>query len=128
MEELLGKVGKSVQCGCSTEEMNKAPTELEKQYLPEKTGKGFEYDNMDWDLVNQAYVLMGKYRESFALCNNKSVDWYDAGKIKGLTIPYMIYLLGMKYGGGKTDSLKDIRFGWRSTFESPWSDNIKVML
>ena len=115
----------SVQCGCSREEMNKALTELEKRYLPEKTGKGLDYDDMDWDLVNQAYVLMGKYRESFALCNNKSVDRYDAGKIKGLTIPYMIYLLGMKYGGGKTDSLKDIRFGWRSTFESPWSDNNK---
>jgi len=47
--------------------MSKALAALEKRYLPEKTGKGFDYDEMDWGLVNQAYVLMGKYRESFAL-------------------------------------------------------------
>ena len=69
--------------------------------------------------MNQTYVLMGKYRESFALCNNKSVDRHDADRLKGLTIPYMIYLLGMKYGEEKADSLKDIKFGWRVSFESP---------
>ena len=68
---------------------------------------------------------MGKYRESFALCNNKSVDRYDEGIIKGLTIPYMIYLLGMRYGGGNADTLKDIKFGWRASFELPWSTNDK---
>jgi len=115
----------SVQCGCSREEMSKALAVLEKRHLLEKTGKGFDDDDMDWDLVNQAYVLMGKYRESFALCNNKSVDRYDEGIIKGLTIPYMIYLLGMRYGGGKADSLKDIKFGWRASFELPWSTNDK---
>ncbi|KJS46195.1 hypothetical protein [Desulfosporosinus sp. BICA1-9] len=115
----------SVQCGCNGEEMSKALAALEKRYLPEKTGKGFDDDDVDWYLMNQAYVLMGKSRESFALCNNKSVDRYDADKIKALTIPYMIYLLGMKYGGGKADSLKDIKFGWRASFESPWSANDK---
>lgn len=105
--------------------MSKALAVLEKRHLLEKTGKGFDDDDMDWDLVNQAYVLMGKYRESFALCNNKSVDRYDEGIIKGLTIPYMIYLLGMRYGGGKADSLKDIKFGWRASFELPWSTNDK---
>lgn len=105
--------------------MSKALAVLEKRHLLEKTGKGFDDDDMDWDLVNQAYVLMGKYRESFALCNNKSGDRYDEGIIKGLTIPYMIYLLGMRYGGGKADSLKDIKFGWRASFELPWSTNDK---
>ena len=37
----------------------------------------------------------------------------------------MIYLLGMRYGGGKADSLKDIKFGWRASFELPWSTNDK---
>lgn len=115
----------SVQCGCTREEMNNALTVLEKQYSTEKTEREIDYDDMDLNLLNHAYILMGKYRESFALCNNKSVDRHDAGQLKGLIIPYMIYLLGMKYGEGKTDSLKDIKFGWRAAFESPWCTDDK---
>jgi len=38
----------SVQCGCSREEMSKALAVLEKRHLLEKTGKGFDDDDMDW--------------------------------------------------------------------------------
>ena len=114
-----------IQCECNMEEMSIALTVLEKQFLPEKTNKRLDYDDMDWSLVNQAYVLMGKYRESFALCNNAPIDRYDEDSLKSLTIPYLIYLLAIKYSRGKAGSLKDIKFGWRASFKSHWSTNDK---
>jgi len=59
------------------EEMDSALNMLEERFLPEKNGKKHRNDDMDWNLLNQAYIMMGKYRESFALCkNNRSLGMF----------------------------------------------------
>jgi hypothetical protein len=118
LEHLVQLYDASGKCDCSKDEMNFALNMLEERFLPEKLGRKSRNDDMDRNLLNQAYIMMGKYRESFALCkNNQSLGWSNGNNPKGLTVPYLIYLLGIKYSIGQAHDVKNIKYEWKASFE-----------
>lgn len=58
-------------------------------------------------LLNQAYLLAGRYEDAFNLCNNKEVlGWSDGDNPKGLAIPFFLVLLSREKNLYSTGNLE----------------------
>lgn len=99
---LLSLISVAEQKGCCKEEIEAAITRIALLLESEKKFKvrSFAADGelreskASVSLLNEAYLLAGRYDDAFNLCNNKeALGWSDGQNPKGLVIPFFLVLL-----------------------------------